>query len=51
VMIQVKIFYFVTPCSVVVWYQCFKDPFYHRPLKRWYPITTLYDVTTQKTWT
>jgi len=26
--LQVKVFWVVTLCSVVVWYQCFGEPYY-----------------------
>jgi len=49
VKIQVEVFWVVSPCSVVIGYQRFGDPWYlhlqgegrrqHGPLKRWYPTT------------
>jgi len=53
--IQVEAFWIVTPCAVVVGYQSFGGLCYlhlqgqHVPPKRWYPSTTLYGATTQKT--
>jgi len=40
-MIQVEIFWVMTPCSVVVGYK-------PGPLKHWYPSTSLHGVTTPK---
>jgi len=52
-MFQVKVFWIVMPCSVVVGYQRFGGPSWrwrqHGPLKRWYPTTTPHCVRTQKT--
>jgi len=45
VKVQVEVFQIVTPCNVVVRYQCF------RGLKLQYPTIILHDVTDQKTWT
>jgi len=50
VKIQVKVFWVVIPCSVMVWHQYFRGPCYlHlQGESPWYP-TTLHRVTTQKT--
>jgi len=39
VKIQVKFFWVVMPCSIVVGYRCFRGPC-------WYPTTTLHHITT-----
>jgi hypothetical protein len=57
VRIQVRVFWVVMPCSVVVEYQSVRGPCcltsswgwrQRGPLKRWYPTTTLQGVRTQK---
>jgi len=51
-MMPVEVFCAVTPCSTVVGYQRFGGPWrQHGRLKRWYPITTLHSIITQKTLT
>jgi len=48
----VQFLWVMMPCSVMVGYQRFRvSPWrwrWYGPLKRWYPTTTLHDVTTQK---
>jgi len=48
VKIHVDVFWVMTPCSIMVGYQCWRWR-QHGRLQRWYPTTPLHGITTQKT--